>query len=417
MLDKTYKTQSLKYFCKIINNHNLDCDYRYKTILSLESKDIKKKIYFIKHSSLEFFLNKKNRTLYRILSGQLILQKCKPNISEIETIESNILLFAQDTLLDYNLRADSADVLLNLGNPTNKIIARNIIMELGRENNKCKTIFDNLQNVHNNEIEQSVLDALTFLATFDTSSLSQPNITFEYVKKQIDELLEKDKPISKNTSTTETSNSQHDKLKEPEETIEYKKKVDKINISMNRIYLDRILYTKYNCNLVHILLKIWSYLHSHESKLDMKKRLIEELVDMSGTCSTGFASRLVNVISGFGSFNLRISWRDQIIANFTGRLNAKIRNIDNINNLDTNCSLYCLKTIEELTEFKDKILEEMTINSNDYYLRSNFLTFFRKNMLSVRQELYQEFKTHLDDTSFDLYIRSAISSYETGEYN
>ena len=59
-------------------------------------------------------------------------------------------------------------------------------MELGRENNNCKTIFDNLQNVHTNEIEQSVLDALTFFATFDTMTISQtpdsPNITFEYVK-------------------------------------------------------------------------------------------------------------------------------------------------------------------------------------------------------------------------------------------
>jgi hypothetical protein len=62
----------------------------------------------------------------------------------------------------------------------------------------------------------------------------------------------------------------------------------------------------------------------------MKNRLLEELIEMSGTCSSGFASRLVNVISGFGDFNITISWKDQIIANFSGRLNARINNIHNL---------------------------------------------------------------------------------------
>ena len=54
----------------------------------------------------------------------------------------------------------------------------------------------------------------------------------------------------------------------------------------------------------------------HENEEEMRKRMLEELEEMSATCSTGFASRLINVISGFGEFNIRISWEDQIIANF-----------------------------------------------------------------------------------------------------
>ena len=72
----------------------------------------------------------------------------------------------------------------------------------------------------------------------------------------------------------------------------------------------------------------------------MKKRLLEELEEMSGTCSSGFASRLVNVISGFGDFKLTISWRDQIIANFTGRLNARARDITNDDKMKENYKLY-----------------------------------------------------------------------------
>ena len=58
----------------------------------------------------------------------------------------------------------------------------------------------------------------------------------------------------------------------------------------------------------------------------------------------------------------------------------------------------------------------MTIDGNEYTSRINFLLFFRKNMLNIREELYEEFKHHITDVDFDLYIRSAIENYETGGY-
>lgn len=58
----------------------------------------------------------------------------------------------------------------------------------------------------------------------------------------------------------------------------------------------------------------------------------------------------------------------------------------------------------------------MAVNSNDYASKKNFLKFFRANMLSIREELYAEFKKHIPDTDFDLYFRSAIATYETGGY-
>ena len=125
-------------------------------------------------------------------------------------------------------------------------------------------------------------------------------------------------------------------------------------------------------------------------------RLVEELAEMAGTCSSGFATRLVNTISGFGDFSMKISWRDQIASNLLGRLNARIRDMDNL-------------TLQE------KVLEEMTIPSGDYALRKHFLKFLRANMLSIREELYTEFKTYITDTDFDLYFRAAISVYENGE--
>jgi hypothetical protein len=402
MNHKKYKNQSLIYFCNIINNPSLECDYRYKTILSLENKDIPEKKFFLQQSVIEFFNNNKNKTMYRILAGQYLIQKYNLEQNVRCVVESTLMGFAQDYDLDYNLRADSADVILRLGSIDNKVIAREIIMLLGRQDSTVKTIFDNAQNVHIDEIEQSVIVALEFLSGVQVTA----KITFEYVKKHIDDEVKKSKPIKTKTDIYK------------EEKKVYDNKKDKINVSLNRIYMDRALYSKYNCSLLNILLKIWTYLTTHESEDDMKKRLLEELIDMSGTCSSGFSSRLVNVISGYGDFNLNISWRDQIIANFTGRLNARARDISSKEKMSINCKLYNFSTpeMELLEDFQEKVLEEMTVNSNDFASRKNFLKFFRKNMLTIRQELFEEFKNHIPDTDFDLYFRSAIANYETGGY-
>ena len=288
-------------------------------------------------------------------------------------------------------------------------------MILGRcAEGNMKTIFENAQNVHTNDIEESVIEAIEFLSNINTKTLTNtpdsPIITFEFVKKQINNILKKEKPKKQTKLSTEKK--------------DFDKKKDAISISLNRIYLDRALYSKFNHTLINILLKVWTYICSHESaEIEMKKRLIEELVEMSGTCSSGFAGRLINVISGFGDFNLRISWRDQIIANFTGRLNAKARDINNPLKTLVNSKLYSSSkniqeslSIDDLSSFQEKVIEEMTITSSDYSSRSNFLRFFRKNMLCIREELYTEFKNHITDSDFDLYFRAAISSYETGGY-
>jgi hypothetical protein len=408
-----YKRKSLKYFCSIINNPNINCDFRYKAILSIENKDLIEYKFFIKESATEFVKNTQNTILYRILAAQYLVQNSEIKGKELKVVESILMSFAQDSNLDYNTRADSADVLLQLGSDDNKKTARDIIMVLGRKDGVCNTIFDNSQNVHISEIEESVLEALEFLSSIKTKTLSgiqDTPITFEYIKKQIDYEINKSKPITPKRKTKKYNESK----------ILYDLNYDKIKISLNRIYMDRALYSKYSFSLIHILLKIWTYLIGHESSDDMKIRLIEELIDMSGTCSSGFASRLVNVISGYGDFNLSISWRDQIIANFTGRLNARARDISS--GVENNIEFYNIEykskeDIQDLLEnFQGLVLEEMTINTNNFSDRKNFLKFFRKNMSYIREELYEEFKEHIPDSDFDLYFRSAISSYETGGY-
>ena len=345
--------------------------------------------FFICKSQLCFIHQPENSIFYKILSAQYLLQKC--SIENRDEIENILLTIAENPLNTENERADAADTLLQLGREELKTRGRNIIVSLGIGNKEHNTLYTNSQNVHNNEVEDSISELLEFFANQSTLLVNRIPITFTQVRKNIETL----------GGTTEN-----------------------IQLSLNRIYLDRALYSKYNISLETILVKLWSYIKNHKNEKELHKRLLQELEDMSGTCSTGFASRLVNVVSGFGDFNIRISWEDQIVANFTGRLNAKARNIqveESIFRTKYYQDVIGLQNddnddIKDIIEsFSQCVLEELSIKSSEPYRRKNFNLFFKCSMEDIRDEMYQEFCEFLDDTTFDLYFRKALMHYE-GEF-
>jgi hypothetical protein len=470
-----YKEQSLSYFIKIIGDNNIETEYRYKVILSLEHNDkyekwnIPDREFFLEQSLLHFINNIKNMTMYRILAGQYLLQKLKVDNILSQKIQNILLNFAKDEFLDYNLRADAADTLLSLADDDIKKQAKDIIITLGTSGSINRTLFDNSQNVHSVDVEKSVSGVLGILTTLPDMKVNNQEITFNYINKQIEDVLSKrKKDMYKKRDVCKYCNSfvdtsAHIKKEDAyfcnNECYTLFDKEEKILISLNRINLDRILYSKYNQSLINIITKVWTYINydtNKEYKESMIERLLEELYDMSGTCSSGFASRLINVISGFGEFNIHISWEEQIVANFTGRLNAAARKIiepdsvyynkkhrdivklymkshnlltkrntsEELNNKETSNMLidkYLLdnkteKIILAVEEFYESVLNEITIVSSNYYSRQNFIKFFQDNMPIIREELYNEFKTYIDDTQFDMAFRKAISVYEGCEF-
>lgn len=486
-----YKRQSLLYFCEIINDPFIECDFRYKAIISIEEKksrgpekyNIKDREYYLKNSFLEFLNNENNMTMYRILAGQYLLQKLNVDAILSRKVQNTLLSFARDDYLDINLRADAADTLLNLGEKHIKDEARGIIMTLGRLLGGANTIFNNAQNVHVTEVEESVKEILGFLTSFPTLEINKVSINFDYVNSQIQDIIKKQKEIKIQEINTNIINTEftgftgftgtsinctfcllshkeneiidiQDKKIDgifycSEKCFKENDRIEKMIISLNRINIDRILYSKYNQTLSNILIKVWSFLSQHESKHEIINRLLEELYDMSGTCSSGFASRLVNIISGFSDYNIKISFTDQIIANFIARLNASTRKItesdsiyfrekhrdiillymknnkliDNkINNIDKDKIIddFLKDNKQEkinlaVQDFSDNVILEM-LDSDNYENRPSFIQFFCDTMPIIRQELYEEFKHYVSDYEFDLSIRSGISSYEGVEY-
>jgi hypothetical protein len=367
MKNINYKAEADKYFCEIIDDTSLNCDYRYKAILGLGEEYSE----FTVSACKIFINNSTNTTNYRILGCQNLLIR-KVDVSQVEKV---LLGFSTDEKVEYNLRADATDVLLQMGTESSKALAQKIIMELGRTGSgggsggsgAPRTLYDNAQNVHTKEVEDGVKDALEFLQSFSVMTIDLVPITIEYVEKAIT-VLAVDRPGR-----------------------------DKIQVSMNRIVMDRALYSKYNCTLALILLHVWTYISGHKYETEMKKRLLEEMEEMAGTCSSGFAGRLINTISGFGDFTMRISWRDQITGNLTARINKKIQDMDDL-------------------RLQEKVMNEMTLETPCYEDRKNFLKFLRRHVFSLREELYYEFKEYITDTDFDLYFRGAMSMYETGEF-
>ena len=406
-----YTDKALSYLKTFVVDDSIECEFRYKSILSLEK--VKKEWdesqvdederppwdFYIREAQHTFLLHDPNDIYYRILSAQYILRHYR-NPMTIELRESaQILLvhFSQDTDTPYNLRADAADVLMRLGDGDFTLLGRDTIEDLGRDPVEGDhTIFGNAQNVHTEEVESSVAQALEF---FSENIRVKPHVTFEYIKKEI----LKDKENKNEGKDGKDDNSP----------------LSRVKLSLNRIDMDRVLYSKYNSTLVSILIWVWSYIEGHEHEGTLRERLWEELVDMSGTCSSGFASRLINTLSGFGDLNVGISWEDQIVANFSGRLNSAARNITekDFTYLGDVRSLMKVgkddMTDEEVVvEFQARVLEEMTNITYDYSKHSHFSLFLRKNLPGIKEEMYQEFTSYLDDTTFDLYMRKAIMHYE-----
>ena len=167
--------------------------------------------------------------------------------------------------------------------------------------------------------------------------------------------------------------------------------LDTLNISFNRIELDKSLYGSINTSLINILLRVKNYTLNHTHEDQLNNRLKEEIYEASGKCSTGYGTRLLNVLSGYDDLSLTISDEDSICGKVSGRLNKLIQNIED-------------------EELRDDIMFEMTLSADSELLnRQKFLKFFRKNIGTIKEEIQIECE---DLEDFELYFRNAISKYE-----
>ena len=215
---------------------------------------------------------------------------------------------ARDRAQTGQTRADAADVILRHSSDERLARARLMITELGWEldggqvESRFRTVYSDAQNVHNTAISQSVRDAIVKLfagsgASDDPSlrGLALGGSSYTDAHRDICQMVAK--------SPAEPGDK------------------DKMIRSLDRIGVDTATFTDLGVTNATILLKVWTAVRANPQREAMEKRLADELLDMSGWCSSGHAARLVNVLSSFDEA-VRISWKDQIVSNVQGRLMA-----------------------------------------------------------------------------------------------
>lgn len=288
----------------------------------------------------------------------------------IDNVQKCLLDIAKTS--SYNNRADAADIIMKLGNQKYKDEARNIIIELGKiyndgngirnDNLSGGTLYGNSQNVHDETIEDSVMKFILTLG-----SESSGDVNFEKIQQDILNKINRD----------------DDKAKA------------KVLSSLTRIKIDHILYPG-SQKLLTIFLKIWNRINSHPNRESLLERLVEELIDMDNTCSSGRVSRLVNVFSGIEeSAGIKISFKSQIEANVMAYIK---REIDNIKDVD----------------LKGEIISEL--DNTDPMDRRNLSSLLLRILPPMERGLFDEFVSggYVTEDQFYLYFRDAISYFETG---
>jgi hypothetical protein len=355
-----YRENARNFFCEIVNDVHVDCLYRFKLIQRLEN-DFKDDLfhYYADMASLKFVESHHNHLVYRVICCQYMFQKCDAPLH----IFANEFLLHIASLPDVSedIRADACDILLAYGTPENVENARLILFVLGGGERARHNIFKNSQNVHNHAVEESVEKMIEYISTFVPQTVSP--YTFEKAKDDLTDLIKA----------------------EPDEA----KRVI-LDSAMVRITIDRAIYGRLHLSLAHIIAKMWTYIQDSPHRDELQKRLLEELIDSNNKCSSGYVSRIVNTLSGFGDMSLQISFEDQIITVLETRLNAEIMNDENA----------------------DTILDEMTLPVRFFEKRGTFLKFFRTHISRIREEMYEEFKDYVNTYDYDMYFRKAIMHYE-----
>ena len=202
------------------------------------------------------------------------------------------------------------------------------------------SIYDDSQNVHNSTINQTTLKTAT-----------------ELIKKYNPENKRLDFVYYKTKSFEELPPIQIEKVE---------KSIHRINTDTATFGIGFTLYILYQ-SLLNLIEK-------HKQKRDLEERLLEELIDMSGKCSTGHLSRLINVLQGFET-NLKI----KVKININDEIYAKIKHIIEKG------------IIEE--ENMDELMEDMLSDNKTIYIK-----FIKKLINPKIEEIIKEYEdVNIDD--------------------
>jgi hypothetical protein len=299
---------------------------------------------------------------YRLLAAQFLLSPTFESYRTLNIEQSTYEWLAEIMKSDNyqeSIRADAADMLLHT---TEGPLYQEALDQLHELGGSTSNVYESSQSAHMDSVNDSIRETLFYLKAYQPE---QP-IEFHQIQSECMVWL----------SERKGSHTQQVAIQE----------------AFRRIEMDRTVLKGLQCTLEWILQQVYAFIQQHEHRSVLMDRFMEELEEMSGTCTTGYASRLINVLTGFDeSCKIRVSWEDQIRANVHARFNVRMR------------------SDPEAAEIYEQWVEK------DIRNRPAFLQFVLTHLSSVREELYQEFRPYMDDETWDTYFGLAIQAYQ-GEY-
>ena len=235
---------------------------------------------------------------------------------------------AQTTLRE---KMSIADIIYQVDNVLGERLLneiRTIEAAQDRGRNNKRTIYSDSQNVHNNSLNSRVQDIIGYLCSEYSTS--------EYM-------------ISK----FESQYSFYEKI--PFDILK----------SLERIQIDSANYSGYS--LLDLFNSLMNYIEKHSQRDDMIERLKDELMEMSGYCSTGHAARLVNVLQGFEvepKLILKIDIFEEVWAIFNNYMYEYLKDKDEIMELLIEDPHEFCKKID-MDDFEKQHLQEYELEEKD----------------------------------------------------
>lgn len=250
------------------------------------------------------------------------------------------------------IRAEACDVLVCCGDWDEQEYGKRMLEELG---GKDETVYNNSENVH----------------AIDTNS----------VRAMVRELRSKYYTQLKEFQV-------EDAQRMIEEYVRDNSDKEKLSQFFYRVMTDPTKVDR--LNLVEILGLVCKCIETQHEKFqkEIKKRLFEEAIDSAETCTTGYVTRILNVLSGYvegREMVLRLSPKDELRSAVFARLNASLRDL---------CPI-----------LQEQVLESMT--SENKFAVEDFITFYGPDY-----ELWKEYETILQKEEFDLIIESCYNEYK-----
>lgn len=328
----------------------------------------------------------------RLIAAQSLLYLGHMEEDTLRSILGVARTLYQGAQVEYDVRADAADVVVNFCHqrPGFAEEARQAHLALHTLGGRKFHIYNDAQNVHTESLRSSALKILEYL---ESKGMKLPATFTVYTdlwnrvyNDQPDEpMMADDLPEEEKARLRAEYDTKH---------ALWKIRTDTVNAALTRISLDTATYGRNNRTLEELLVYIWAYAEGHQYKDGIRERMLDELSDASGMCSTGHAYRILNCISGFDdAVSMQISEEERFMAKVHTMLNNHLQHHPD-------------------QEFVVLVLDEMANPTKTDFHRGDYSRFMYDALTCIEPLLKKEYEGQMDETDFAMYMRKAWLRYD-----